>query len=755
MFKRLDTLNKVLYLGAIVPLFTALTTPLWVNSQFLFPFITTKVIFFRVLIEIALSCYVLLAVRESKFRPRWTQLTIAVSVFFTIITIASLFGINFYKSFWGNIERGEGLLTLYHVFAFFFLLIQVFKSKQMWHWFINVAIFVSVITGVYALLQYLDSDSVINGGASRLSSTIGNAAFYAGYLAMNVILSVWMFVKQRNILWRLYYGAVILFELFILVETETRGAFLGLLSAVILSSLIYAFLSKQKNSKKIAIGIILGIVVLSGLIFAQKDSSFVQEVGILRRITTISFNDITTQSRLLTWDSSWQGLKDRPLLGYGVENYNVAFNKYFHAEIFRDAGSQIWFDRAHNIVFDIAVTSGIVGLLSYLAIFIFALKVLYRHMKKTGDIASFALSTGFLSAYFIQNLFVFDVLATYITFFLFLAFIVWIEQGDSEEIEVPLPSKKISPYFPVVVGCVVIILAGMVVKFNIEPAQANITGVQALILDKQGNKEEAFKMFRKAIDYNTNQSIELRQRYAELVMNQSRTGDNSQAMSKELNRAIIEIKKSIEEQPENVQHYLFLMMLYNASDQFDANRSNLVLSLGEKALELSPTRPQIYYEIGQAYIAQGKNIEAVNAFESALKLQPKSIESQWNLTAAYYLINEVDKAQEQLDAMIENGYNPYTRINLQRRISVLALAKNWNEIIKLYKELIKLDPENSEWVARLAATYKQSGNNDKARETAILLRELDSSTKAEVDKFLESLSGTQEVPVSPVETLGR
>lgn len=754
MFKQLDTLNKILYSGVMISLLGALTTPLWVNSQFLFPFITTKVLLFRVLIELGLFFYVLLAVRKPEFRPKWTPLTISVTVFFAVMTIASLLGVNFYRSFWGNIERGEGLLTLYHVFAFFFLLIQTVRSKKVWHWFIHAAIFVSVVSGIYALLQFLDTENVIQSGASRLSSTIGNASFYAGYLAMNIILAAWMFIKNKQILWRLYYGAVILFELFILVETETRGAFLGLLSAVVLSSLIYAFLSKRKNSKKIAAGVILGIVLLSGLVYAQRESAFVQNTGILRRITTISFNDITTQSRLLTWDSSWKGLQDRPLLGYGIENYNVAFNKYFHAEIFRDIGSQIWFDRAHNIIFDIAVTSGFVGLISYFAVFVLALKALYRHMKKTGDIASFALFTGFLSAYFIQNLFVFDVLATYISFYLFLAFIVWIEYSDSEQVEATTGSKNLKPYFPAIAGAAFIILAAMIVKFNVEPAQANKTGVQGLIQDRQGKKLESFETFREAINYNTNQSVELRQRYAELVINLGRSGDNSQAVAKEYNKAIVEIKKSIEEQPMNVQHYLFLMMLYNASDQFDAQRNDLVLSLSEKALELSPTRPQIYYEIGQAYIAKGENDKAVEAFEKALDLQPKAVESRWNLTAAYYLIHENEKAQEQLDYLIDHGYDPYKLENLQRRISVLSLAKNWSEIIAIYEDLRILDPDNSEWIARIAATYKEAGDNAKAREYAELLKEIDPATAEQADKFIESLSGAPQGPVAPEEVLG-
>jgi hypothetical protein len=71
----------------------------------------------------------------------------------------------------------------------------------------------------------------------------------------------------------------------------------------------------------------------------------------LRKLAAISTNDITTQSRLLTWQASWQEFWSGDL-GLRPENYYYVFNKRFPTAIFRDAGSQIWFDRAHNIIFD-------------------------------------------------------------------------------------------------------------------------------------------------------------------------------------------------------------------------------------------------------------------------------------------------------------------------------------------------------------------------------------------------------------------
>src|SRR5690606_8564060 len=102
-----------------------------------------------------------------------------------------------------------------------------------------------------------------------------------------------------------------------------------------------------------------------------KDSTIVSNNDTLRRLATISLTDTTTESRLTTWQASLSGWIKEPkifFLGTGLENYYYVFNKNFPIEIYKKAGSQIWFDRAHNIILDIGVTTGIFGLLTYLLI---------------------------------------------------------------------------------------------------------------------------------------------------------------------------------------------------------------------------------------------------------------------------------------------------------------------------------------------------------------------------------------------------
>ena len=55
---------------------------------------------------------------------------------------------------------------------------------------------------------------------------------------------------------------------------------------------------------------------------------------------------------------AFEGVKERPILGWGQSNYNYVFNKYYRPELLE---GEAWFDRVHNIVMDWLIAGGIIG----------------------------------------------------------------------------------------------------------------------------------------------------------------------------------------------------------------------------------------------------------------------------------------------------------------------------------------------------------------------------------------------------------
>jgi O-antigen ligase len=116
---------------------------------------------------------------------------------------------------------------------------------------------------------------------------------------------------------------------------------------------------------------------------------------------------------------------DKLFLGWGPENFLVAWNQHFDPEIFfHDTAS---LDRAHNKLLDVLVMNGIFGLLAYLAIWIFAIKLTFTK----GVPLSYQSALLFFGvSYFVQNLFVFDSVVTYTPFFAYLSFLIFIASKD-------------------------------------------------------------------------------------------------------------------------------------------------------------------------------------------------------------------------------------------------------------------------------------------------------------------------------------
>jgi O-antigen ligase/tetratricopeptide (TPR) repeat protein len=738
-----DSLDvKIAKWGLYITFVLVLATPLFLVSKFLFPFITPKTLWFRLLVEIGFVFWVYLMVKLPEFRPKFHPIQAAVLLYTLIITLSSLFGVNLYRSFWGTIERGEGLLTIYHVVLFFLMATSVIKQEKWWLRLLDASVLVSVVTGIYAIAQILQFD-VIHSGETRISSTIGNAAFYAGYLLINVFLAAYLMTRYRNILLKIFYGAVIIFEIFLIFATQTRGALLALFGGLVLLAIINLFFAPHGKVKKISGAALLALAIFSLALFASKEAAWVKNTGALNRVVTISFDDITTQSRLLTWDSSIQAFKDRPLLGYGYENFNVAFNTYFHAEIFQDAGSQIWFDRAHSIVFEQLVIGGALGLLSYLAIFVIVFRELYRVARRQPDyFYPASVLAVMLVAYFVQNIFVFDTLSTYIGFVLMLgvACVLAYNQPASDASATVTGGRNVRAWLPATTLVSLIVLAATAYYFNIRPAQANLLGVDALRAGHFDEFASGTVIFKNAISYNTYQTSELRQKFAELAFNAS--GSNKltdQQKSAIFNDAIFEIKENIKNAPQNVQNYLYLMTLYNAADRFDISRLSQVIKLGEQALLLSPTRPQIYFEMGQAAISLGNLDEGIGYFEKAVELNPEARESHWNLAASLIIAGRNAEADEVFARMEAQGFVFATHDNLRRILQVYMVLDDKAAIVRTYEQILELDETNPETWARLAAAYAELGELEKARDAVTRAVELDPELATEAQAFLEQI----------------
>lgn len=444
-----------------------------VTVSTLFPFIVGKYVWFRSTIGFAVIffCIGLIQNPQSHYLDRLKKLfkspiVIAVTAFVGAFLLAGIFGVNPTMSFWSNFERGEGGLQVLNFYAMFILAATLFSERKDWDkmfWMMCFTSLLMISYGVGAHLKTIDAPAAEGqaGGAMyqtfqnfigsgfntegfRFSGSIGNPAYVATFLifsifyAFNLLISKY---KDRLLSFQAIslYLMIALFGVFF-VLAATRGAFLGLLAGLFVG-LLYLALSK-KEWRKYAIGTIAVLALAIGLLFAFKNSDVIKRQS-FSRLLDVSVNAETFSDRTTIWKMAWDGFKERPVFGYGPENFINVFDRHFNPAYYKPpAQFGAWFDRAHSLIFDYLSETGIVGFLSFASIFIVLFFMFFREIfRKRGEkdeehthlyrepkiLQAFLLMT--IVAYLVQGLVLFDVSTTYLNVFLVLSFCVYLFSG--------------------------------------------------------------------------------------------------------------------------------------------------------------------------------------------------------------------------------------------------------------------------------------------------------------------------------------
>ena len=181
------------------------------------------------------------------------------------------------------------------------------------------------------------------------------------------------------------------------------------------------------------------------------------------------------------------------------------------------------------------------------------------------------------------------------------------------------------------------------------------------------------------------------------------------------------------------------MTLYNRVGGPDSSFPDQTLALGKKAIALSPTRPQIYFELGQAYFNKNEPETALAQFEKALELNPQPKESHFNMAVAAILAGEEELAEREL-AYIENSPGYQLTVNDYLGLSrVYRQAGDLENFVKMHELAAELSDPTSETFARLAAAYAEVCDVDAAKAATEKAVDLNSSFAGDASIFISQL----------------
>ena len=700
-------LEKILKGIIIAGSFLVVLVPLVVVPASYFPYIIQKTLILRILIELIFGAYLALALFKPQYRPKKSLLLGAVLAFVAVMLLTTFTSQSVFRSWWGNWERSFGTFNYLHYFLWFIALISVFNKTKYWYWILNLSLATSVLISLYALNQRLGLFFTFEEGLKRVNGTIGNSSFLASYLLFHLFLALLFLIEKRGWRWKIYYLLIFALDLTILIFTGTRGALLALFFSVVVF-IIAAFWQKiwrQKTIKFLLAGCFL-LLILVGVLFFFKDSSLVKSNFWLKRITSFSLEDNTIQTRLRSWNWGLKGFRDNLLFGLGPENYQIAFNRYFQGDFYDYSPNEVWFDRAHNTLIDMASTMGIFGLLAYLTIFGVAGYYLYQR-RRQGQLPPLIFIVLFLLffSYFLQNIVVFDSLNSLIIFYLLLAYLHHLYHQDQnsagENRELNYSGKTVSPLLSLPMISLFFLILFFAV--HLKEIKANLYVYNAYVSGKMNKYDEALDFYDKTYQTAINKidpAFLLSSSLSEMVGSNSKIVPLEKSVG-DLRKAAVWMDQAIALDPQNMFLYYLQSKNYSLLAELTREVKDIEkgIAFAGKANELSPGNVRPLWVLAQFYLFGGQPERALNYLDKALAVNDHLADTYFYRSIVYANLGDKEKTLAQYDKMIDFNYSFFSVAQVNNILPRYEELGDLRRIIYLLDQLTALDPnEPNYWI---------------------------------------------------------
>ena len=640
----INLLNKKIMLNNILKygLYLSLFTPLLVWNKLFFPYVATKAFVFYFLIEVLLVIFLFSLYKSPKrFVIKKDWILYSLLIFTGISILAGIFGVDFYISFWSMFERMDGIFNFIHFIAFFILLRAIFNNETQWIKFLRIAIFASFTVTSYGIYQHL----FVLGAEERIYSTIGNPIYLASYLIPHIFLGFYLlyfYLKNNFVSWTVYeikkyfysfwlwfYVVITGLNIWALFLTQTRGAILGFLAGLIISGILLIIFSQ--NKKKLIFLFILPILIITFYVIGLLWNS----VPIERFKTSFINPD---QTRILQWQTAYKSFLERPILGFGSGNYLIAQNKSYNPEILRFTGAK--YDRAHNKILEIAVDSGIAGLISYLFIFGITITLLFKRKKDEPFLLSILI--GLFVAFFVQNIFIFDTHGSYLSLIISLAFISFLLNEKNSLTAKKMPSSIL---FVVLIVILFSFWYGILEPYKTSRA---LSYANSLEYEGKTGKELALYKYIESLQYSGAGQYNA-------IIHSARFINNNFPNQESINLIINSLEEYKKRVPENtlIKGFLANFYIYNGSidkKYFDLAENNI-----KSVIEISPNRPEFYDGLGVVLYEKGNYKESRDAYNKYYELHPMPDKADYNFKIAltYYKQGNKVKAIEYAKKVLE------------------------------------------------------------------------------------------------------
>jgi O-antigen ligase len=415
-------------------------------------YVTSKQYFLIGAVDVLIILWAWLLLSDERYRLTKKNLLYLLPLFLFLLsqTVSAFVGVDMQTSFFSKLESGTGLILLYHAFILACIMTSLIRvqQKRILKYFFQANLLSSTILAGFTFFTglngvFMTSSVMLNGSSG--GAMMGNSLLVGAYFIFSIFLSIYLIAEEKKTYKKVVYyigiGCMIFSPIYfnaglfkgqsitsvVQVIGEARIATVSLVAGLLTSLFIWFSMQKEKKNIRISgmVGLVLGATILI--------------VGIQQLATPhTKLNDFLVAesgNRLVDWKESVQGIKEKPLLGWGPENFHVVYQKYLDPVVFDPGhGNEVWALHPHNNTLEVLVNSGIIGFLLYALVFTVLFVGIGRLYKKgVLDRKAFALLIGMFVAFILQQQMIYESIVSYTMLFVIVAIVAGLSDVTDEQ----------------------------------------------------------------------------------------------------------------------------------------------------------------------------------------------------------------------------------------------------------------------------------------------------------------------------------
>ncbi len=549
-------------------------------------------------------------VRQPRFGRHFPE--IALAVLAASLVTGAVLSSDPLLSFFGAYRRHEGLLVWLSYLLVFWGATR-FGSAPRRRFLVETISWMTAGVALVAITQYLTADA----SSFRVQGTFGNASLLGAFLVLAVPAALTLLVGGDGRA-RLAGGLGAGGGLVALYLTFTRGAWLAVLVALVIVAFGVARTGASRRAKRtisFAATATVGVILLVTLASGGPAGSYT----LARLQNAAEFDTGTTASRLEMWRETVILIKEKPVIGYGLETFRDTFmgtEKLAAVEnVYRRA------DRPHNHFLYLAFASGLIGAAAYYAFLAAIIWLAFRglsRMANRSDLLIYGLMGGVVG-YQVQAEFLFSSVGTSPIWWLFTGLLV----AGARDTNPEEPGKTAAPATAVIAPAVGVLLFTLLLFQGGQAIYADYHFTKGLP-GRQTGDPRSIKALETAVDISPGSRVYRLALGHAYLANGKITGDRTM-----VDQAMYVYARGLEESPSDELYYSLgdAQAFYAAN--WDREFFTAAFASYEAAAELRPFFPYTYWELGYIHMEQGRTKEAVPLFKRSLELDPLNTDA-WN-----------------------------------------------------------------------------------------------------------------------------